>query len=115
MRYFHFSLWAFDRDFIPSVIIMVVSLFVLSTVFTKIITGARVHRLVNGPDPDEAREKAYCRLLMTSMREELDVVSAGKKYSELDESEKEALRDIRQQYFEQLKGADNGNIQQLKG
>ena len=112
---FYFSLWVFDPNFIPSVIIMAVSLFVISTVFTKIVTGGRVSNLVNGPDPDETRQKAYNRLLMTSMQEELDRVRGDKKYSELDESEKEALRDIRQQYFDQLKGECHGNRKQLKG
>lgn len=114
MHEFYFSLWVFDPNFLPSVVIMVTSLFIISTVFTKIITGAKVHRIVNGPDPSEARETAYRKLLMTSMHEELDAVSAGKKYRDLDDSEKEAMRDIRKQYFEQLKEDQYGSSKQLK-
>jgi hypothetical protein len=109
MSHFHFSLWVFDQDFILSVVIMVFCLFIASFVFTKIATSQKVHRLVNGPDPDEMRHQKYSHNLLLMMREEIGRVCDGRKYGDLNKDEWELVQDIRSQYFNELKGVNNGN------
>lgn len=111
MRNFRFSLWVFDKDFILSVILVVFALFIVSFVFTKLMTSQRVHRLVNGPDPEEINRRDYCKSLVQLMQEETDGFLAGRNYSDLTEDERDQLRDIRAQYFKELKGDGNGRKQ----
>ena len=104
---FEFTLWIFDPNFIPSVMLMVMTLFVVSFTFTKIATSRRVQRLADGPDPDEVRHKAYCKSLVGMMSEEIATLRAGRKYSDLTEEDRQEMRDIRAQYFKELKGDSN--------
>lgn len=108
---FQFSLWVFDKDFILSVVIMVMCLFVISFAFTKVATSQRVYRVVNGPDPDEMRHKEYCRMLTTMMWEEIGQVRNGRKYSDLSDDEWTMMREIRTEYLERLKGDTDGRKQ----
>lgn len=114
---FQYSLWVLDKDFIPSVLLTAVLLFVFSALFSAIGTSRRVHRFVNGPDPAEVERQQYQHSLIGSLHEEILLILNGRRFQELSEDELNQVREIRQQYFSELReiGGGYGDRKQLKG
>jgi hypothetical protein len=113
MDNFEYSLWVFHKDFILSVLLTAVGLFLLSFAVSAIGTSQRFRRALHGPDPAEVELGQYRRSLIDSMHEEINLILSGRKVRELNEDEASRVRQLREQYFLELRkiGGSNGQTQ----
>ena len=108
MDNFEYSLWVFHKDFILSVVLTGFALFAASYLISAIGTSRRLHRVLDGPDPAEQERREYRHSLLVSLREETKLFLAGRKYSDLNLEEIAQIREMRQQYFSELREIGGG-------
>jgi hypothetical protein len=112
MADFYFSFWPFDANFIPSVVILAVTCFVITFTVTRLFTSQTVADLITGQTPRQIAQRHQASLedrmtqrqqALVLMRQEIDAITGGRKTSELDKDEREAVAAIRQYYLQQIK------------
>lgn len=97
---FQFSLWFLDKDFFPSLAILVFGGFAVSFTFTKLVTSRLVHDALNGQSPRTLSKKR--RELVAVMKDELEALCCGRTYDDLEKQEQDEFKQIRDFYYSQI-------------